>query len=71
MIPLNSSADRELETLAVAAHGGCVALHSLGLVWNVRRRNVLWSAFHFFAAVMSYHAVRDHLALRGGAEEVE
>lgn len=52
----------ELETLATAAHGGMCALHALGLLWNIRKGNRRWAAFHLVAAFLSFKATRDHNA---------
>jgi hypothetical protein len=53
--------DRQMETLAIAAHGGAVVLHLLGLVYNVRRGNRFDSVCHALAVVYDGWAVAVHM----------
>lgn len=55
------SADRELHTLAAFVHGSLVALHVLGCLYNVKRRNRWDVLAHTAAAIYSVRSVRVHL----------
>lgn len=56
---------RQLEELAVVVHGSLATLHLLGLLYNLRRRNVLDSLVHGAAALYDINAVRAHVATLG------
>jgi hypothetical protein len=54
--------DRPLETLAVAAHGGCVVLHGLAVVFHVARdkRFGKYAALHSAIAIFSAASIVVH-----------
>lgn len=50
-----------IHELAAAVHGALVALHALGCLYNIRRRNWLDAAIHGAAVLYSADAVHGHV----------
>lgn len=50
----------EVHLLGVFVHGALSALHALGLVYNLRRKNTLDVAMHGAALIYSLHATTHH-----------
>jgi hypothetical protein len=55
-----SSAQRETHLLAAFVHGALVALHTLGAVYNVRKRNHWHTVAHIGGIAFSIHSVGHH-----------
>ena len=53
--------DRRMAELAVFVHGILVTLHSLGIVYNLRKRNYWDVAAHTAAAGYDAHALAKHI----------
>ena len=53
--------ERQLQQLAVFVHGILVAFHTLGIVYNVKKRNWGDVACHTCATVYDCHAVGKHI----------
>jgi hypothetical protein len=53
--------ERQLQELGVFVHGSLCALHLLGFVYNLRRRNRFDVIVHAAAALYDGHAVLVHL----------
>lgn len=51
---------RETHGLAVFVHGALCALHALGIVYGVRRKNWFDTAVHLGACGFSLRAARHH-----------
>lgn len=51
---------QELDSLACFVHGVLFALHSLGVVYNVRRRNWWDISIHTSAAIYDLWATQKH-----------
>lgn len=58
---------RELESLAVFVHGALAALHTLGVVYNIRQRNKVDVVVHAAAAIYDFAAARKHWRARAEA----
>ena len=55
------SSERQLQQLGVFVHGVLVGLHTLGIVYNLKRRNWLDVCIHGGAAIYDTWAVAKHL----------
>jgi hypothetical protein len=55
-----SKSERELQTLACFVHGVLVAFHSLGLLYNLKRRNYGDAAIHTLAGGYDLWATHKH-----------
>ncbi len=51
----------EIHALGVFAHGALVALHALGIMFNLRRNNKTEAAMHTVAVGCSIYAVYTHV----------
>jgi hypothetical protein len=61
------NAQRETHLLAAFVHGALAALHTLGVVYNVRKDNRWETVAHVAGVAFSVHCVRHHL-LESGQE---
>ena len=52
---------REIHILASFVHGTLVALHTIGIIYNIRRKNRIDTAIHISAAIYSLRAVAHHI----------
>lgn len=52
---------KEVHALAAVVHGALIALHTLGLIYNVRRKNRVDIAIHTFALGYSVRACTHHV----------
>ncbi|MBC8410357.1 MAG: hypothetical protein H8E12_16795 [Rhodobacteraceae bacterium] len=55
------AAKKEIDTIAAFVHGALFGLHMLGLVYNLKRRNYLYSAIHAAVAVFDAVSTAKHL----------
>lgn len=61
--------DKDTERLAVFVHGTLAALHLLGIVYNVRKKNWLDVAAHTAACAYDTHAALHHQRKIEAADE--
>lgn len=59
------TARRQLSVLACFVHGALAALHVLGILYNVRRKNVGATVFHTAAAAYDAYALAEHMKESG------
>ena len=55
---------RDVHVFAAFVHGALSALHCLGIVYNLRRRNYWDVAVHTGAMAYSLHSTRHHCVVR-------
>lgn len=52
---------RELHIMAAFVHGMLATLHTIGTIYNFRRKNRLDAVIHSVAAIYSVRAVKNHI----------
>jgi hypothetical protein len=53
--------EAELEYLAIFVHGSLASLHTLGFIYNVRRRHWFQAALHAGVALYDFWASAEHV----------
>lgn len=66
-----SNPHKEIHVLAAAVHGALVALHSLGVAYNLRKRNHWQTVAHVAGIAFSLDATRHHLQAAVKPEKTE
>ena len=52
---------KDLHTIATFVHGSLFSLHTLGLVYNVKRHNYKTALFHAGAAIFDLLCTKEHM----------
>ena len=58
---MKPTGSKEVHLLAACVHGALIALHTLGLVYNLRRKNRWQSVAHVAGIAFSVHSVVHHI----------
>ena len=53
--------ERDIQSLAIFVHGVLASLHTLGVIYNLRRKNWLQAGFHTMAAAYDAWATSEHM----------
>lgn len=68
---MSSGSNREIHSLAGMVHGVLVAMHGLGVAYNLKRKHWYNVAVHGYALAFSLNATAHHARMCKGCEQVK